>query len=285
MQSFFVTFSACVATCSCSQCDSIDESTMLQVQLSRNKDREHALAQQAQQSKVVHGLSSHAYTAVTGHDELCLPLYWDMKGYNLEQATSLWANSEGECASFCASNLHKQGYNSCDEPVQNSQSEFCSESGDCKFFSFSPLQEDDLPAGYVGGHNFVSGNCVLIPDSENPFEHCGHDWAIGRAPQDELEVLDSFSTYELVEPSYTQTSGKCRGGPNWPGRNQVMYCVKGDDGNRVVITQDACEQLCNDNENCGAYGRHDQELSTCCLFQEGNTGNGDGGRFCFVAAR
>lgn len=216
-------------------------------------------------------------------EDLCLPAdRWDRQGYHLEAMPEYALDNAGECADLCASNAHKQGL--CDGGSwPQSRSDICN--SDCEYFTFS--LRTDYPSGYIPGRDGPPGNCVLIPFSGDGLDadaRCGFAWATGY-PEAHLDVLRSFNTYQLSRSvSFTQTTGRCRGGPNWPGRNQPMQCVKRN-GRRVQMTYDACQQECQNNQHCGAFGRQPGDLSTCCLFAAGNTGNGQVNRECFVAAR
>ena len=49
------------------------------------------------------------------------------------------------------------------------------------------------------------------------------------------------------------------------------------------MTREECKQACNDNLECAAFGeKANVSRSPCCLSMEGNRGNGDSRRKCWV---
>ena len=89
----------------------------------------------------------------------------------------------------------------------------------------------------------------------------------------------SLTASPMVSPAvtYTLTNGYCRGGPDWPGTRNEWRCV----GNR--LDEHSCAAECNADPRCGAYDMEPGGAAgECCLFQPGNTGNGDRRRHCWV---
>ena len=80
----------------------------------------------------------------------------------------------------------------------------------------------------------------------------------------------------IVSASYTDTVGYCRGGKVWPS-GTFWDCNSGS------LSKPDCEQACNGNSECAAYDRDPNvDVGECCLFMEGNTGDGNSGRTCTV---
>ena len=62
----------------------------------------------------------------------------------------------------------------------------------------------------------------------------------------------------------------------WPS-GSIWDCSPG------ALTRSDCEQACNTNSDCASYdGVSNVDYGECCLFMEGNTGNGNSRRTCFV---
>ena len=75
---------------------------------------------------------------------------------------------------------------------------------------------------------------------------------------------------------YTDTVGYCRGGKVWPS-GSLWYCFS------VLLTKAHCEEACNLNPDCAAYDTFPNvDQGICCLFMNGNTGNGDSRKVCSV---
>ena len=90
-----------------------------------------------------------------------------------------------------------------------------------------------------------------------------------------MEVIFKL-TMSVHSASYTDTSGYCRGGKVWPS-GSLWDCNYGS------LTQPDCELACNTHSECAAYDRiSNVHVGECCLFMEGNTGDGNSGRTCTV---
>ena len=83
----------------------------------------------------------------------------------------------------------------------------------------------------------------------------------------------------LSESYYEETVGNCRGGENWPGLSTTYYCILDSD-----MSLEECQSECDGSADCGAFDlpATDPPSGKCCLFKEGNTGNGSNNRKCFV---
>lgn len=86
----------------------------------------------------------------------------------------------------------------------------------------------------------------------------------------------------LDQAVWTTSVGVCRGGPSWKAAGGPEYhCVDGK------YTESACKDLCVQTEACAAIDLDSNavrigEASECCLFREGNMGNGQAGRDCML---
>ena len=75
---------------------------------------------------------------------------------------------------------------------------------------------------------------------------------------------------------YKDTIGHCRGGNPLPSLAQ-WDCSLG------TITRCECEQACTANPDCAAFDQvSSADPSECCIFGEGNTGDGNSWRTCFL---
>ena len=82
--------------------------------------------------------------------------------------------------------------------------------------------------------------------------------------------------FNQFSDSYLDTLGFCRGGNVWPS-GTVWDCTPGS------LTRADCAHACNTKSGCSAYDGHaNVDFGECCLFSEGNTGNGDPGMTCSV---
>ena len=74
--------------------------------------------------------------------------------------------------------------------------------------------------------------------------------------------------------SYTDTTGYCRGGNRWPS-GSLWDCSPG------TLSRTDCENACTANSLCAAFDQPSFGSSgECCLFKDGNTGDGNSGRTC-----
>jgi hypothetical protein len=104
----------------------------------------------------------------------------------------------------------------------------------------------------------------------------GHADSVDDQSQEEEAEMQAESNSVTI--TYEKTNGYCRGGEKWSG-GRLWDCSHGEK------TVSDCKQACSSKKECKAIDTPMNDQSAqgeCCLYQGGNTGDGEGGRWCYL---